>query len=82
MGTKGNREQTAWIQEQGVLEQATPPFGISVAFPLLKFKNLVSKYMQLMNLKKISSFIKVVLGLFLVSFLKLLNTTIFLVTIL
>lgn len=82
MGTKSNREQTAWIQEQGVLEQATPPFGISVAFPPLKFKHLISKYMQLKNLKKISSCIKVVLGLFLVGFLKLLNTTIFGVTIL
>lgn len=82
MGTKGNTEQIAWIQEQGVLGQATPPFGISVAFPLLKFKNLISKYMPLMNLKTISSCMKVVLGLFLVGFLKLLNTTIFLVTIL
>lgn len=82
MGTKSNREQTAWIQEQGVLEQASPPFGISVAFLLLKFKHLISKYMQLMNLKNISSCIKVVFGLVLVGLLKLHNTTIFLVTIL
>lgn len=82
MGTKSNREQTAWIQEQGVLEQASPPFGISVAFLLLKFKHLISKYMQLMNLKNISSCIKVVFELVLVDLLKLHNTTIFLVTIL
>ena len=73
----GQKEDSQLMGQRRVLEEATSPFGASVTFSLLKFKTLISKCLQLENLKETSSCIEVFVCLFLFScFFKLLNTTI------